>query len=184
MFELIVDTLTAAGYLWIGLDHFCLPTDSLAKKVGRTFNGFTSGCTEMIGLGPTTTGVFGDVYCQAQYHLHDYYEAINKGEFPILRGYKMTAEDMLRRKVIFDLLCNQTVNFNLYGSYFGKEALVLSGYPDLCKIRDGVMTVTHEGRLLLRNLCKVFDNKDVEPKHHKIAQYNMVKRASPAHQSA
>ena len=184
MFELIVDTLTEAGYLWIGLDHFCLPTDPLSKKVGRTFNGFTSGTTEMIGLGPTTTGVFGTLYCQSQYHLHDYYESVNKGEFPIFRGYKMSYEDILRRKVIFDLLCNQTIDFKLYGTFFDKEASILQDYPDLCSIRNGVLTVTHEGRLLLRNLCKVFDNKDIEPQHHKIAQYNMVKHARPLSQPA
>lgn len=178
MFVDAIERLTDAGYLWKGLDHFCLPTDSLARKVERTFNGFSSGTPEMIGVGPTTTGAFGNIYCQAHYDLNDYYDAINRGEFPILRGYRMTPDDLLRRKVIFRLLCIQQVDFTYTHWYFEKELEELANMPELCTIKNYNLTVTPYGRLLLRNLCKVFDVKDIAPEHHKIAQRSMTRRAS------
>lgn len=190
MFVNIAETLIGSGYRWIGLDHFCLPHDSLAKKVGRTFNGFSSGATEMIGLGPTTTSVFGSLYAQAHYDLKEYYASVKRGEFPILRGYEMTEDDLERRRIIFDLLCHQQATVPMR---FGPELKSLQAMPELCEVtyRVDVVTgseahvrVTEYGRLLLRNVCKVFDNRDVERKHHKIAQLNMVRRASPAGQPA
>lgn len=178
LFVGIVESLKMAGYIWVGLDHFCLSGDSLAGKVGRTFNGFSSGTTEMIGVGPTTTGVFGNIYCQAMYDLNDYYASVNRGEFPIFRGYRMTEDDVLRREVIFSLLCHQRVDFRGRGDYFRRELNILAGRPDLCSLDDGVLTVTREGRFLLRNLCKVFDVKDVAPEHHKIAQLSMTRKVA------
>jgi oxygen-independent coproporphyrinogen-3 oxidase len=174
MFVDAVQRLTDAGYLWIGLDHFCLPSDSLSKKVGRTFNGFSSGTTEMIGVGPTTTGVFGDVYCQATYDLNDYYKAINQGEFPILRGYRMSADDLKRREVIFSLLCRQWADV----TDFPAEQKILENMPELCRIYKRNLILKTYGRVLMRNICKVFDNKDVKPEHHKIAQLSMTRKVA------
>ena len=80
----------------------------------------------MIGIGPTTTGAFGRTYSQAHYDLTEYYGSINKREFPILRGYQLTDEDALRREVIFSLMCNQKVDFELCGNVFDRELEVLS----------------------------------------------------------
>ena len=181
MFDFIRDALIREGYRWIGLDHFALPHDSLATgPVARTFNGFTSGTQEMIGLGPTTTSVFGDLYAQAHYDLQEYYKAVNAGEFPILRGYQMTDDDLERRRIIFDILCHQRA---LILWRFDYEWEKLASMPDLCTIgKDGILTVTPRGRHHLREICRVFDVKG-----HRIAQLNMTRReraASPAHQSA
>jgi oxygen-independent coproporphyrinogen-3 oxidase len=173
MFDLIRDSLMSAGYKWIGLDHFALPADSLATgKVGRTFNGFTSGTEEMIGLGPTTTSVFGSLYAQAQYDLQEYYKAVNAGEFPILRGYEMTPDDHIRRKTIFRILTLQQVDFEYTKWYFDEELSKLREMTDLVTFNSHDMTVTDKGRHHLREICKVFDVKG-----HKIAQLNMTRRA-------
>ena len=172
MFANITQALTSAGYQWIGLDHFCLPTDSLAKRHVRTFNGFSAGSGEMVGLGPTSTGVFGEVYCQAQYDLKEYYSAINKGEFPILRGYRMTEDDLKRREVIFSLLSHQRVKLD----GFEKERGILSKYPEICRFEGDTLIVTD--RFRVRNVCKAFDVKDVKPEHLKIAQKDMARRAA------
>ena len=172
MFRNIAETLTGSGYEWIGLDHFCLPTDSLAKRHVRTFNGFSAGSREMIGLGPTSTGVFGEVYCQAHYDLKEYYAAIDRGEFPILRGYRMTPEDLRRREVIFSLLSHQRVV--LEG--FEREREILSHYPSICRFEGDTLIVTDRYRV--RNVCKAFDVKDVKPEHLKIAQKSMTLRAA------
>src|SRR6185436_5908927 len=175
MFDFIVKELLAAGYVWVGLDHFALPTDSLATAVrqgtvGRTFNGFTPGrVRDMIGLGPTSTGAFGATYAQAEYDLKKYYAAIDKGEFPILRGYTLSQDDLIRRDVIFSLMCNQRVDFNEIGNrydiapetYFERE---LSAFdPDLGWLEDGLLQVNERGRIYLRNICKLFDTKDTKP---------------------
>ena len=178
MFVTMTEKLVEAGYQWVGLDHFCLSTDSLSKKIGRTFNGFSSGTTEMIGLGPTSTGVFGTIYCQNTYDLAEYYNAVNRGEFPILRGYRMSADDLMRRGVIFSLLCHQRVDLSGYGDYFDRELEILSGMPELIRIERGLVTVTGYGRVLLRNICKVFDVKDTQPEHYRIAQRTITRRAA------
>ena len=174
MFDFIRDALIIDGYRWIGLDHFALATDSLAnRKVGRTFNGFTSGTDEMIGVGPTTTSVFGRLYAQAHYDLREYYYCVNAGEFPILRGYEMTDDDMIRRKTIFRILCLQQIDFGKTHLYFHEELKRLRSMPDLVRFDDWNMTVTDKGRSRLREICRVFDVKG-----HKIAQLSMTARSA------
>lgn len=178
MFVETAQSLMDAGYEWIGLDHFALPSDSLCQKVGRTFNGFSAGMTEMIGIGPTSTGAFGTIYCQNTYDLGEYYAAINRSEFPIFRGYRMTADDLIRRKVIFSLLCYQRVDLAGYEDYFIRELEILSGVPELVRMEGGQVTVTEYGRVLLRKICKVFDVKDVKPEHHQIAQKTITRKVA------
>ena len=175
MFVEIVDSLKK-DYEWIGLDHFAKPHDALSQAarmgtVGRTFNGFTPGrVRDLIGIGPTSTGAFGETYCQNIYTLPEYYASIEDGEFPILRGYRMTPDDLKRREIIFNLMCNQ--NSVIEG--FEKE---LAQIPeDLGIYKDGRLTLTTQGRVLLRNICALFDNR--KKKTYKIAQKSMTRRAA------
>ena len=182
MFCDIAGELIEAGYQWIGLDHFALPTDNLSiaqvnSTVKRTFNGFTPGSRDMIGVGPTTTSCLGNHYAQSFYDLHDYYNAVNKGEFPVQRGYSLSYDDCLRREVIFELLCSQKCDFRQFGNYFNAELTQLEAYPDLCHIRNGVLYVSEQGRLLLRTICRVFDRKDLKPEHKKISQFPITRKA-------
>ena len=138
----------------------------------------------MIGVGPTSTGAFGSTYSQNQYELHAYYAAIDKGEFPILRGYRLNEDDEIRREIIFSLMCRQRVDFNLIGykyginvlNYFDDEINDLN--PRLAVLDSGILTVTNEGRFLLRNICKLFDVKDTKAEHLKIAQLSMTRRTA------
>ena len=194
MFVDMVQSLIEHGYEWIGLDHFAKRTDDLAqaaekKMVWRTFNGFTPGRTHnIIGLGPTTTVALGRYYGQSEYDLSEYYKAIDAGRFPIFRGYVMSDDDMIRREVIFRLLCHQRVDLTQvcekYGvsgpEYFDQEIKRLStGFTNdgLVKVNNGVVDVTPHGRFLIRSLCKVFDNfitKD--SRQYKISQFT-IKRS-------
>ena len=193
MFRHAVERFVEEGYVWVGLDHFALPHDSLAvahknKSLVRTFNGFKPGPTKnMIGLGPTSSYALYDVYAQAHYDLNQYYESVNKGEFPILRGIKLTPDDISRRHHIFEILCNQEL-FISHGGY--QEQLF-----ELSKVKDIVEAVqsNHFGTLftikdqfLLRNICSLFDARDVKPEHLKIAQKTITRRPleSPLSQSA
>lgn len=180
MFLDTTQSLTDSGYEWIGLDHFATKEDSLSTgKLYRTFNGFTPGRTQdVIGIGPTATGAFSDTYSQSIYDLPGYYKSLEEGKFPVLRGYKMSRDDLFRREVIFSLLCRQEADLKPYGEYFKNEVKQLQYYPELALVRDGMVRVTKLGRVLLRNICKIFDNKDIEPKHFRIAQLNMTRRVA------
>lgn len=181
MFFDTVNSFVDGGYSWVGVDNFAKPTDSLAKantngSVFRTFNGFTPGRTRnLFGFGPTTTAAFGRYYAQNVYDHSEYFRAIDEGRFPTLRGYRMSDEDLLRREVIFSLLCNRECHLEetaerygrKYSDVFSYEIEKLSnGYSDdgLVEIENGKLTVTPPGRFALRNLCYVFDalNRDKE----------------------
>ena len=90
----------------------------------------------------------------------------------------MTEDDLKRREVIFSLLCRQSVDLNQYGNYFDREKQLLYGIPELVQVRDGVVTLRPWGRVLARMICQVFDVKDVEKKHFRIAQLDMNRRAA------
>lgn len=202
MFVDIVQALLDHGYQWIGLDHFAKSTDDLAKAaekktVWRTFNGFTPGRVHnIVGLGPTTTGAFGRYYGQNVYDFSEYYKAIDAGHFPIFRGYKMSDDDVIRRDVIFRLLCDQKVDFAQVGEnygvngpeYFRGELERLStdfSKDGLVKVANDVVEVTAHGRFLIRSLCKVFDNfVGKDPRQYKISQYNISNTRSRAPESA
>lgn len=176
----VTENLTESGYKWVGLDHFAKPGDSLAgESLHRTFNGFTPGRTrDMIGIGPSATGAFGDTYAQSIYDLPGYYGAIGAGRFPVLRGYRMSEDDVLRREVIFSLLCRQQADLGKYNGYFERERKLLHGVPELVLSRDGMIRLTKWGRVLLRSICKVFDVKDVAPEHYRIAQRSMTRKSA------
>lgn len=196
MFVDIVQSLLDHGYDWIGLDHFAKSTDDLAiaarkKTVWRTFNGFTPGRSHnIVGLGPTTTGAFGRYYAQNAYDFGEYYKAIEAGHFPILRGYKLSDDDVIRRDVIFRLLCDQKVDLVQVGKkygvngpeYFRKEIerLRTSCSDDgLVKMVDDTVEVTSHGRFLIRSLCRIFDNfVDKNSTQYKISQYNISNTGS------
>src|SRR3990172_246574 len=107
-----------------------------------------------------------------------YYKFLEEGRFPVFRGYSMSRDDLLRREVIFSLLCHQEVDLGQYGDYFEKEWKKLYALPELVLVRNKHVRVTKWGRVLLRTICKFFDVKDVEPKHLKIAQLNMTRRVA------
>ncbi len=174
MFTEAVQTFLEHGYEWVGFDHFAKPTDDLGmavknRTVGRNFNGFTTGTTShLIGIGPTSTGAFGNYYSQNFFEFHDYFKAIDEGRFPTFRGYRMKKDDVIRRDIMFRLLCDQRVNFEdidvkyaiNYKEYFEYELAELrhqfiqNGVLDFSGTTMGITTL---GRCFIRHVCRVFD---------------------------
>ncbi|MBT4972235.1 MAG: oxygen-independent coproporphyrinogen III oxidase, partial [Thiotrichales bacterium] len=111
--------LSEAGYLYIGMDHFALPDDELAvaQREGtlyRNFQGYsTHRSCDLVGIGVTSIGVVGNSYSQNIKELDGYYEAIDNGELPIFRGVELDADDLLRRDVITELICNFKLTFSM-----------------------------------------------------------------------
>ncbi len=172
----VVSTLTAAGYAQIGMDHFALPGDELvlAARQGsltRNFMGYTTKRdTEMVALGTSGISDVDGAYAQNHRRLASYYQAVDGGELPIERGYRLDRDDRLRRHVITELMCNGVVDLDEAcsvfgvdgGSYFAAEVSALSGPGGLADEGmvniDGLVVKTTElGALFVRRVAAVFD---------------------------
>jgi len=175
MFTEAVEAFLDKKYEWIGIDHFAKSTDSLAeavrnKTIGRDFNGWNAGRGKhLIGLGPTSTGAFGECYTQNVYDFDHYYKAIDQNQFPVLRSYKMSKDDAIRRDVIFRILGVKTVDFEAveqkfnieFKRYFAEEYKVLNNgfvQEGILEFSGNGFRITDFGRFFCRHVAKVFDN--------------------------
>jgi len=171
-----IDTFTAAGYVPIGMDHFALPDDELAIAASagvlhRNFMGYTTRrAADVLGIGLSAIGDVRGAFAQNVKKLPAYYEALDRGHFPIERGYSLSVDDLVRRHVITELMCNLHVDWRSveirFGldvdSYFAPElaALAAPGGPvddGLVTIGPGSLDVTARGRLFVRTVCMHFD---------------------------
>jgi oxygen-independent coproporphyrinogen-3 oxidase len=171
--QMVGQKLSEAGYVYIGMDHFAKPDDELAVaqregKLYRNFQGYSthSDC-DLIGLGATSIGLVGDAYVQNVKDLLVYDELIKQGKLPVFKGVELTADDKLRRAVITQLICHFELSFSViekefdikFRDYFANELNNLKPMQD-----DGLLTLSADridvlaaGRLLIRNICMVFD---------------------------
>lgn len=173
MLYLCIKRLTEAGYVYIGMDHFAKPEDSLTiaqaqGRLHRNFQGYsTHADAEMISCGVSAISAVGGTYCQNEKTLDAYYERLSNNELPITRGIKLTMDDLLRRIIIQMLMCNFELSISsielaypiTFATYFANE---IERLGQLAK--DGLLTmegdwisVSLKGRLLIRNICMVFD---------------------------
>ncbi|MGR9115060.1 MAG: oxygen-independent coproporphyrinogen III oxidase [Gammaproteobacteria bacterium] len=176
--QMVIQRLTEAGYIYIGMDHFAKPDDELAVaqregKLYRNFQGYSthSDC-DLIGLGITSIGRVGDAYIQNVKDLDNYSRLIEEGRLPIFKGIELDADDKLRRAVITQLICHFELNFFKiekafsikFSEYFGSELKSLEpmAVDGLLALSDKGITVLPAGRLLIRNICMVFDRYLVE----------------------
>ncbi len=174
MLFLCIKRLTEAGYVYIGMDHFAKPTDDLAvaQKEGRlhrNFQGYsTHADADLVSCGVSAISAVGGTYSQNVKTLETYYAHIDQGELPIARGIKLTMDDLLRRLVIQRLMCNFELSIASieqiypidFASYFALELekLRTMEIDGLIKINADRLNVTLKGRLLIRNICMVFDS--------------------------
>ena len=161
------ELLMANGYFDIGMDHFALPHDDLYKvkengKLHRNFMGYTTQNTGLLlGLGVSSISDAGYAFAQNSKTLHDYYAAVEKGAFPIVRGYRLNEEDIAFRKYILDISCRGKASFK-------EEHLPLLQqyvFPELAELAaDGLaewdkkgISLTAQGYYFVRNACACFD---------------------------
>lgn len=168
-----LDTFQDAGYVYVGMDHFALPEDALAvaKRQGRLHRNFQGYSTQpdcdLIGLGVSAIGRVGATYSQNSKTLDDYYDAINNGRLPVVRGLALTRDDLVRRSVIMALMCQGELLFEPmeqswlidFRSYFGAELEQLEGLAEqgLVAIHGDGITVTALGWYFVRGIAMVFD---------------------------
>ncbi|NOI31076.1 oxygen-independent coproporphyrinogen III oxidase [Vibrio coralliilyticus] len=168
-----IATLTNAGYQFIGMDHFAQPDDELAVAqrngiLHRNFQGYTTqGECDLVGFGVSAISMIGDAYAQNQKELKKYYAQVNEQRHALWKGVALDGDDLLRREVIKQLICNfkldkvsvETefdVEFNLY---FKEDLELLQTFIDdeLVEVDNKEIRVTLRGRLLIRNICMCFD---------------------------
>lgn len=174
MLALITDKLSSAGYEYIGMDHFAKAKDELtvAQKAGtlqRNFQGYsTHGGAQIVALGMSAISQTAGTYRQNLKSLDAYRESILSGHPPIERGYLLTDEDLLRRSVIMQLMCNNRLNFGAFAAkcrgqnfahHFEKELESLKPLEadGLIKLHPDSIEVTQWGRYLIRNIAMRFD---------------------------
>lgn len=173
MLGLCIEKLTGAGYVYIGMDHFALPEDDLARsrevgKLQRNFQGYsTHADAPMVALGVSAISAVGNSYSQNEKTLTAYYERIDAGVLPIARGITLNTDDLIRRTAINRLMCNFILDFDdlplpegvSAAEYFATELERLKPLEELgllCVGSRGVR-VKMRGRLLIRNICMAFD---------------------------
>jgi oxygen-independent coproporphyrinogen-3 oxidase len=170
---LAIGRLTRAGYIHIGMDHFAKPADELAVaqaqgRLQRNFQGYsTHPGSDMLGFGVSAIGRLGPTYYQNLKRLDDYYAALDGGRIPVARGIELSADDLLRRAVIQSLTCNFRVSIESieiahlidFQSCFAAELADLKALEadGLVELGREWIVVTPRGRLLVRNVCMVFD---------------------------
>ena len=165
--------LMAAGYVYVGMDHFALPTDALAvaKRQGRLHRNFQGYSTQpdcdLIALGVSSIGRVGATFSQNVKTLDEYYDLLNHGRLPVARGMALSRDDLVRRTVIMALMCQGSVLFESielshlvdFKHYFDAELQTLRGMQDqgLVGLDDLGVHVTELGWFFVRGVAMVFD---------------------------
>ncbi|NOH34238.1 oxygen-independent coproporphyrinogen III oxidase [Vibrio chagasii] len=168
-----IETLTGAGYQFISMDHFALPEDELAvaQREGvlhRNFQGYTTqGECDLVGFGVSAISMVGDSYAQNQKELKKYYAQVNDLRHALWKGVALDNDDLLRREVIKQLICNFKLDKTMiesefavdFNRYFKEDLELLQTFinDDLVEVDDKEIRVTLRGRLLIRNICMCFD---------------------------
>ena len=163
----------AAGYVYVGMDHFALLTDSLAiaKRQGRLHRNFQGYSTQpdcdLIALGVSSIGRIGATYSQNAKTLEAYYDSLDQGRFPVVRGLALSRDDLVRRAVIMALMCQGQVSLESielaylidFKSCFGTELTALQTLAEqgLVLVDDTGIQVTSMGWFFVRAIAMVFD---------------------------
>ena len=168
-----IERLTGAGYVYIGMDHFACPDDELAVaqrqgRLHRNFQGYSTHAEcDLIGLGITAIGQIGPTYSQNVKTLEEYYDRLDRGVLPVMRGIELTADDLVRRAVIQCLMCHfeipieslEIAHLIRFREYFAQELTDLAPFIEAGPVTldPEWLTVTAKGRFFIRNICMVFD---------------------------
>jgi oxygen-independent coproporphyrinogen-3 oxidase len=179
MLGLAMAGFLARDYVYIGMDHFALPADSLAiaKRDGRLHRNFQGYSTQpdcdLVGLGVSAIGRIGDSYYQNAKTLPEYYAALEAGRFPVVRGLRLDADDLARRDIIMALMCHGRVDFATIERRHGLamrtafaneiERLLPLVEDGFAVVTDDSIQVTAMGWYVVRAVAMVFDRHLGDP---------------------
>jgi len=173
IFRAGLEGFLGAGYVYIGMDHFARLGDELAvaqreRTLHRNFQGYTTKAgADLYGMGVSAISSIGDAYAQNVREVPAYQAAVETRGLAVMRGYRLSADDRVRRAVISRLLCHTVIlkseierEFSIpFDEYFRAE---LERLRQACA--DGLVTlgsdeirVTPLGRIFIRNVAMAFD---------------------------
>ena len=177
MFDAGLEMLTEAGYVSIGMDHYAKLDDELCialnnRKLHRNFQGYATRETtgQVYGFGTSSISQLNGAYIQNTKILNDYMTAIENGGFAVVRGYELSKEDMIRRDVITEIMCNGYLSFTEIADRFSiavedvisivdfqEEKLDQFIADDLVMYKNGELKLKEQGFLVVRNIAMAFD---------------------------
>ena len=173
LLQLAITRLIAAGYSYIGMDHFALPDDDLATaqahgSLHRNFMGYTTHAdSDLVGLGVSAISHVGDSFSQNPRDLAGWQTALDEGRLPVFRGMQLTRDDQLRADLIQSLMCQGEIPVDAlerrhsidFVNYFADALRQLEPLErdGLVRVEPGRIAATSRGRLLLRNIAMCFD---------------------------
>jgi oxygen-independent coproporphyrinogen-3 oxidase len=168
-----LDAFMAAGYVYVGMDHFALPDDALAvaKRQGRLHRNFQGYSThadcDLIGLGVSAIGKVGATYSQNAKTMEEYCDFLDQGKLPVVRGLALSRDDLARRSVIMALMCQGHVLFESielawlldFRTYFAAELEQLKELQEqgMVIVDDTGIQVTAQGWFFVRAVAMQFD---------------------------
>lgn len=168
-----INKLLDAGYVYIGMDHFAKPDDSLALaqaagQLHRNFQGYTTHAEcDLVAMGVSAISQIGRVYYQNEHDLAAYTQAVTQQKHAIRRGVCLTDDDIIRGAVINQLICHFELDTAvieqrfgiLFNDYFNQEQSELTQFEadGLIQRHGSRIEVTPAGRLLIRRICMAFD---------------------------
>ena len=173
MLSRALDAFEAAGYVYVGMDHFALPTDALAiaKRQGRLHRNFQGYSTQpdcdLIALGVSAIGRVGATYSQNAKTIEEYYDHLDQGRLPVVRGLAVSRDDLVRRAVIMALMCQGVLQYESielaflidFKTYFAKELEALQELvgQGMVVVNGQGIEVTAQGWFFVRAVAMVFD---------------------------
>lgn len=171
--KLVIERLTEAGYVYIGMDHFARAEDDLAvalrrRALHRNFQGYTThGEAEIYAMGITSISQLANAYAQNVKTEREYAARLAGAELPTVVGYRLDADDQVRRYVITELMCNNRITkadvesrFGVrFDAYFESSIARMEEFvhDGLVRISDESVDVSEAGRLVIRNIVMAFD---------------------------
>ena len=173
LLQCAIDKLGDAGYVYIGMDHFALPGDSLALAqqrgdLHRNFMGYTTHAeSDLLGLGVSAISHIGPSFSENPRYLGSWEQAIDQGHLPVWRGMRLEEDDVIRADVIQQLMCHGALDYRDLGrrhvidftAYFADALARLRPLADdgLVELAADGLRATSHGRLLLRIIAMCFD---------------------------
>lgn len=184
--QMMIEKLSDAGFVYIGMDHFAKPDDplTLAQQAGtlyRNFQGYsTHADCDLVAMGITSIGSVNRCFAQNVRTLEDYNERIDGGRLAVYRGIELTDDDILRQAVIRELICHFKLKFAAieqrfqidFHAYFEWERPRLQDMAKdgLIVMDDNGIQVSPAGHLLIRNICMVFDTSLRGKQEHRFSK--------------
>ncbi|HJN38372.1 MAG TPA: oxygen-independent coproporphyrinogen III oxidase [Gammaproteobacteria bacterium] len=174
LLQMSISKLNQAGYVNIGMDHFAKKEDQLAiaqrkDSLYRNFQGYsTHSQCDLIAMGASGISHIGMQYAQNVINLNQYYDMIDHQKIPIAKGIIINKDDQIRKLIIHSLICHFSLRYKeieslhkelVFKEYFKSELIKLKHYENdkLVILSKDSINITPKGRLLIRNICSVFD---------------------------